>query len=242
MEARELFVLEGDKFVADAAVSGFEFEAVLHDSGIRAGRLSALARHRPTAVSREVLARFCEAKSPQHVVALARRRESSAEDILTLDGPAVFLHAVQEPGNVGAIARIVEAVAGAGILASQGTADFFHPRALRASAGSLLRVPVASAADVEAAFRQARSAGREIRGAVRDGGESAFDRRDANALWVLGSEGPGLPDSVVAALDRRITIPMNPPVESLNVAVAAGILLYLDLMNRPASAVAPRPI
>ena len=224
---RELFVLEGEKFILDAAAGGFEFEEIFHDDHLKPGRLSALARHRTTPVRREVLARFCEASTPQHAVGLARRRESSAAEILAAGGPAVYLDSVQDPGNLGAIARVLEAVSGAGLLASEGCADLFHPRSLRGSAGSLLRIRAASSVDFRLAADEARKAGREICGTGGRGAEDLFSARfEKPALWVFGSEGAGLSPAVRRHVERRIAIPLAPPVESLNVAVAAGIILF----------------
>jgi len=227
VESRELFVLEGEKFILDAAASGFEFEEIFHDDHLKPGRLTALARHRTTPVRREVLARFCDASSPQHAVGFARRRESAASEILASAGPAVYLDSVQDPGNLGAIARILEAVSGAGLLASEGCADLFHPRALRGSAGSLLRVKAASSVDFRLAAEEARKSGREICGT---GGRSAEDLFSASfekpVLWAFGSEGSGLSPAVRRHVERRIAIPLAPPVESLNVAVAAGVILF----------------
>lgn len=224
---RKLFVLEGEKFILDAAAGGFEFEEIFHDDHLKPGRLSALARHRTTPVRREVLARFCEASTPQHAVGLARRRESSAAEILAAGGPAVYLDSVQDPGNLGAIARVLEAVSGAGLLASEGCADLFHPRSLRGSAGSLLRIRAASSVDFRLAADEARKAGREICGTGGRGAEDLFSARfEKPALWVFGSEGTGLSPAVRRHVERRIAIPLAPPVESLNVAVAAGIILF----------------
>src|SRR5579862_2963478 len=100
VEERKFFVLEGEKFILDAAAGGFEFEEIFHDAHLKPGRLAVLARHRTTPVRPEVLARFCEASSPQHAVGIARRRESSAAEILGAPGPAVYLDSVQDPGNL----------------------------------------------------------------------------------------------------------------------------------------------
>ncbi len=229
VEERQLFVLEGEKFVADAAAAGFRFEAILHDPGLKAGRLAVLSKERPVAVSRAVLERFCEARSPQHVAALARRREFSPAEVLHPPGSAVYLYGMQDPNNVGALARVLEAVGGAGLLTSPGTADAFHPRALRASAGSLLRIPVAAGIELPEFIRHARESRREVIGAAGAGGQSVFAAAFAPRIaWVFGSEGAGLPADALAAVDRVVSVPMHPPVESLNVAVAAGVLLYVS--------------
>ena len=223
----KVFVLEGEKFVLDAAAAGFAFEEIFYDSGIKPGRLGRLSGQKPTPVAREVLARFCDAKTPQHVAGLARRRETAASEILGRPGPAVFVESVQDPGNLGAIARVIEAVGGAGLLASEGSADLVHPRALRGSAGSLLRIPAAGSVDFKLAAESAHAAGRTICGTVGRKGEDLFEATlPANALWVFGSEGSGLSSRVHRLLDKQYTIPLAPPVESLNVAVAAGIVLF----------------
>jgi len=226
-EEGKLFVLEGEKFVLDAAAAGFAFEEIFYDSGIKPGRLGRLSGQRPTPVAREVLARFCDTKTPQHVVGLARRKETAASDVLRRPGPAVFVEGVQDPGNLGAIARVIEAVGGAGLLASEGSADLFHPRALRGSAGSLLRIPAAGSVDFKLAAESAHAAGRTICGTVGRKGEDLFAAEiPGNPLWVFGSEGSGLPSRVHRLLDKQYTIPLAPSVESLNVAVAAGIVLF----------------
>lgn len=232
-----VFVLEGEKFVLDAAAAGFSFEEIFHDSGIKPGRLARLSGQKPTPVTRDVLARFCDAKTPQHVVGIARRRETPAAEILARPGPAVFLEGVQDPGNLGAVARVIEAVGGAGLLVSEGSVDVFHPRALRGSAGSLLRLPATGGIDVKLAAETARGAGRTVCGTVGHGGEPAFaaplpDR----ALWIFGSEGAGISARAHRLLDRKYTIPMAPPVESLNVAVAAGVVLFAAVRRSSADA------
>jgi len=230
----KVFVLEGEKFVLDAAAAGFPFEEIFHDDSIKPGRLAKLAGQRPTPVAREVLARFCEAKTPQHVVGIARRKETAVAEILARGGAAAYLEGVQDPGNLGAIARVVEAVGGAGLLVSEGSADVFHPRALRGSAGSLLRLPVATSVDFRLAAESARAAGRAICGTVGRGGEDPFTAElPARVLWVFGSEGAGLSSKTHRLLDRKYTISLAAPVESLNVAVAAGIVLFAASRRGP---------
>jgi RNA methyltransferase, TrmH family len=246
LRAREegsVFVLEGEKFVLDAAAAGFPFEEIFHDASIKPGRLARLAGQKVTPVAREVLARFCEAKTPQHVVGIARRKEASVAEILSSGGSAAYLEGVQDPGNLGAIARVVEAVGGAGLLVSEGSSDVFHPRALRGSAGSLLRLPVATSVDFKLAAESARAAGRVICGTVGRGGDDPFRAElPRSALWVFGSEGSGLSSKTHRLLDRKYTIPLVSPVESLNVAVAAGIVLFAAARRgTPGREDVPRP-
>jgi TrmH family RNA methyltransferase len=139
----------------------------------------------------------------------------------------VFLFGVQDPGNLGAIVRVAEAAGASGVVGASGSADFFHPRAVRASAGSVLRIPVSGRVSFEPFAADAKAAGRSIAGAVAEGGDDPFvEPIPARSVLVVGSEGRGLPAGAYRYLDRRLTIPMEDPVDSLNAAVAAALLLY----------------
>jgi RNA methyltransferase, TrmH family len=139
----------------------------------------------------------------------------------------VIADGIQDPGNVGAIVRVAEAGGATGIVTTGGSADPFGWKALRGSMGSALRVPIAAAADAAAAVADARGRGCRILAATPRGGRSPFDVDLTGATAVLiGGEGPGLPQRLVDAADERITIPMQPPVESLNTAVSAALIVY----------------
>jgi RNA methyltransferase, TrmH family len=227
LEQRTHFLLEGEKAILDAVSAGLTLDHVLHDESIRPGRLAALAAARPRQVSRAVLERLAESKTPQHLLAIVRRRDVPVAEILERPGPVIFVFGVQDPGNLGAIVRVSEAGGGAGVLAAPGSADFFHPRAVRASAGSVLRIPVSGRVSFEPFAADAKKAGRSVCGAVPAAGENPFESPlSPESVLVIGSEGPGLPAGAYRYLDRKLTIPMRPPVDSLNAAVAAALLLY----------------
>ena len=135
LEERTHLLLEGEKAILDAVAAGIALEHVLHDESVRPGRLAALTSAHPRLVSRAVLERLADSRTPQHLLAVARRRDVPVADVLAREGPIVFAFGVQDPGNLGAIVRVVEAAGGAGVIAAPGTADFFHPRAVRGSAG-----------------------------------------------------------------------------------------------------------
>jgi TrmH family RNA methyltransferase len=227
IEERTHFLLEGEKAILEAAAAGLPLEHVFHDASVRAGKLAALTSARPRQVSRGVLERLAESKTPQHLIAVVRRRDVAVSEVLGRKGPVVFVFGIQDPGNLGAIVRVGEAAGAAGIVSAPGTADFFHPRAVRGSAGSVLRIPVSGKVSFEPFAANAKEAGRTICGAVASGGENPFETPLPEAsVLVVGSEGGGLPAGAYRYLDRRFTIPMRDPVDSLNAAVAAALLLY----------------
>lgn len=227
LEDRTHFLLEGEKAILDAVSAGARLDHVLHDASVRPGRLAALATARPQQVSRAVLERLADSRTPQHILAVARRRDVPVAEMLARRGPVVFLFGIQEPGNLGAIVRVAEAAGCAGVAGAPGTADFFHPRAVRASAGSVLRIPVSGRVSFEPFATDAKENGRVVCGAVPAGGEDPFaSPLAAESVLAIGAEGSGLPAGAYRYLDRRLTIPMRPPVDSLNAAVAAALLLY----------------
>src|SRR6266508_3178159 len=233
IEERTHFLLEGEKAILEAASAGLPLEHVFHDASVRAGRLAALSSARPRLVSRTVLERLADSKTPQHLLAVVRRRDVPVAEILGRPGPVVFVFGIQDPGNLGAIVRVGEAAGAAGVVAAPGSADFFHPRAVRASAGSVLRIPVSGRVSFEPFAADAKEAGRTVCGAVASGGENPFETPlPASSILVIGSEGTGLPAGAYRYLDRRYTIPMRPPVDSLNAAVAAALLLYSAALGR----------
>jgi TrmH family RNA methyltransferase len=238
LEARTHLLLEGEKTILDAVAAGVALEHVLHDASIRPGRLAAMTGTHPRLVSRAVLERLSDTKTPQHLLAIARRRDVPVAEILGRPGPVIFVFGIQDPGNLGAIVRVAEASGCAGVLAAPGTADFFHPRAIRGSAGSVLRIPVSGRVSFEPFAADAKAAGRPICGAVSTGGENAFTTAlDPRSVLAVGGEGAGLPAGAYRYLDRKLTIPMREPVDSLNAAVATALLLYSPSLQRtPADA------
>jgi RNA methyltransferase, TrmH family len=139
----------------------------------------------------------------------------------------LMLEEVQDPGNLGAIVRAAEACGATGIVVGNGSADPFGWKALRGSMGSAFRVPLAGRLPLGPALDAARRRGLRILAAVARDGTSLpqCDLRQPLAV-LLGGEGSGLSAEVLARADERLTIPMRPPVESLNVATAAAVIAY----------------
>jgi TrmH family RNA methyltransferase len=186
-------------------------------------RGAALAR-----VSPAVLRALSPVRAPSGVVALADR-PSAAGAALTLPDPALVLalFGVQDPGNVGAVARAAEAGGATGLLADAATADPWSWKALRASMGSAFRLPVKRVEAAPAIVARWRRQGLTVVAADPRGPTGLYDADLARpAVILLGGEGGGLPPEVLALASARVAIPMRPPVESLNVAVAAALLTY----------------
>lgn len=227
-------LLEGEHLVAEALAARVPLEVAAISAAQVDGRLSTLASQlrrakvKTVAVSDVVLSAMSPVRQPSGVVAIARRTPATVEQALRVEPQLVLLVSdVQDPGNLGAIVRAAEAYGVTGIISGSGCADPFGWKALRGSMGSTFRVPVAAGQDVLEAMTMARARGIRLFATVPRGGTAvdALDLRAPSAI-LLGGEGAGLSEALVEAADQLLTIPMRPPVESLNVAVAAAILLY----------------
>jgi len=253
----EPIAVEGPKLIEDAVRSGLDAEALLvSDSGeheleriLRAATESeaGIPRSRILRTTDKLFASVAATETPQGVAALFRPREWNFEDVLR--GPAtregafrgqeplvVVLAGVQDPGNVGTVVRSAEAFGASGVVAVRGTADPWSPKALRASAGSALRMPLLRGLAIPVVLAQLKMARVKILATAAAPCSVAGATRELNgpAAIFIGSEGAGLPAEVLHAADATISIPISEPVESLNAAVAASVILFEAARQRNA--------
>lgn len=222
------FLVEGRKMVEEALASAFPVEAILIDDA-RLGE-HALPEQIPAyALPAHVLAAVCDTKTPQGIAAVVRRSESAAagERLVVLDG-------VQDPGNVGTIIRTADAAGFNGVLLSGQCADAFSPKVLRATMGSIFRMSLHVTDALPARLETLKERGFHIISSQLDG-EPFYDyaaARDRSAPFalVIGSEGNGVTPEVQRLATHRVRLPMRGGAESLNAAVAAGIMMY-ELMR-----------
>ncbi|HKJ54425.1 MAG TPA: RNA methyltransferase, partial [Nitriliruptoraceae bacterium] len=181
-----------------------------------------------TVVPPHVMERLSDARSPQGMVAVARQRWSSVDDVVAGAGVAVVLVAANNPGNVGAIIRTADAAGATGVVLTAGSVDPYNPKAVRAAAGSVTHLAVAQVDDARDAITAARTAGRRTIALDADGDLDLLASRGhaGGDLLVMGSEAHGVPDDVLAAVDAVGFVPIRGRAESLNLAVATALALY----------------
>ncbi len=172
-----------------------------------------------------------EKENPQGILAVARQRPYSLEELNRLNFSwGVALVAPQDPGNIGAILRTIDAVGASGLLLLDSSADPYHPNAVRASMGAIFWYPVACASFSE--FKRWAQANRyNLIGTSAHGSQDyrSVDSYTKPLILLMGSEREGLTDEQKAACDLLARMPMRGRVSSLNLAVAAGIMLYTML-------------
>lgn len=218
--------------MAEALAAGLLLEDILVTPSFLASPegevLARRFRAAPLEVAPELLAELTDADSPRGVLAVASVPRAGVEALPVAPGhPYIYLDTLQDPGNLGALARVAEAAGAAGLALSPGCVHPNHPRALRASAGSLLRLPVAVGVEPDALSRHLAAVRPRWTALVpRDGAGLYGADLGGTLVLAVGAEGPGLSPALLARADLRLTIPLEPAVESLNATVAAALVLF----------------
>jgi TrmH family RNA methyltransferase len=227
-----LCAIEGMRVLEEAIRSGLKFRAVFFNSSALAKAerlLPQLAAYVETLLLPDKLfATAVPSDSPQGVAALVRCPAFTADDVLAKSaaGPVLAISGVQDPGNLGTILRSAEAFGAAGALLGEGTVNPFNSKAVRASAGSVFRLPITKAKLVEI-LPEMRSRGLRLVATSSHKGTSVCEAQLTGALAIfIGSEGAGLPRDLLSQMDETLAIPHSEHVESLNAGVAASIVLY----------------
>lgn len=220
--------LEGHHLVVEALRSGLTLTTVFLREG-NEKLLDSLILTDDTEIlilSEDVFHSAVTTESPQGIAALAIPPDFDTDDLFPGMPLVVVAAELRDPGNLGTLLRSSEAFGATGMILLPGTVSQWNPKALRASSGSAFRLPVISL-EKDAAVSLLRERGLQLLASTVEGGEPAlnidFDR--PTALFI-GNEGAGLSPVLIAAADFCITIPCPGPVESLNAAVAASVLLY----------------
>ncbi len=232
-ESTEFLVgIEGPNLLAEAVRAKLRIECVFVAQG-RESLLDGIGLSPDTeilAVPRPLLDSVLATETPQPVAALLEPPQWNWNDLCGQQNAGnallVVLAGLQDPGNLGTIVRSAEAFGAGGLVTLPGTASPWNPKAVRASAGSVFRLPLL-AADPEDCFQHLRQAGVRVLTTAVTGADAA-DRLNLAlpVALIIGNEGNGVPPEIAAHADAAITIPCPGPVESLNASVAASILLY----------------
>ena len=233
----ELIFIEGLRLAEEALRSKLEIKAVIVSEELaQKEKAQSLinelgqASHRLAAVSEKLLESISYTQTPQGIVLLASRPRTSREHFeANQQEPVlvVIMHRINNPVNVGAILRTAEAAGATGVIATKHTADPLSPKSLRGAMGSAFRLPVWFGPTYDEALAWCRERGiqticADIHAST---GYNQVDWQRSSAL-ILGPESSGLSRDEISEANEAVRIPMRGPAESLNVAVASGVLLY----------------
>ncbi len=251
-EKTRTFRFDGVKLLCEAIRRGVKMEAVFLRVGTAervAARMEELYGCTPAdagcpvfGVEDNLFEKISQENAPDGVITVAKYIDKShnliiiyKEDEVTVrkDAPVLLLESVRDPLNVGAIIRSAAALGVGHIIMSADCADLYHPRTVRTAMGPLFSLPITRVEDLAGTVRALRAGGRRIYAAALDdtalrlgSPEFSAEREGHPVGVVIGNEGHGLSESVIAACDRSVYIPMEADTESLNAGVAAALLMW----------------
>jgi RNA methyltransferase, TrmH family len=224
--------IEGLRILEEAMRSGVKFRAVFFSESAQpqAPRLLSQigSRIETLLLPDKLFSSVVPTDTPQGVAALVRWPQFSLDDVLakTSFGPLLVVAGVQDPGNLGTIMRSAEAFGAAGLIVAEGTVSPFNPKVVRASAGSIFRLPIARE-KMSDTLNRLRGSGICLLATSSHRGTPLWEAAPQSPLAIfIGRESVGLSKELLAEMDQVIAIPHSPRVESLNAGVAASIVLY----------------
>jgi len=175
---------------------------------------------------------IAQTETSQGIIAIVEKRKYGAEEFFDKcnSGNILVLDRLQDPGNIGTLIRTADAAGYKGVICLKGTGDVFSPKVVRAAAGSLFRMPILFVDTAEEVLELVKSRGKKIVSTCFDADVDYFDvDLKTNIALLIGNEGQGLSERLITGADVKVKIPMSPSVDSLNAAVAGGILMYESL-------------
>lgn len=232
-----LFLAEGLRTVEEAVRYGRVqsiFYTAVEDERTRSVLEEAAAKNvKLICVSEGVMKKIADTETPQGVLAVCEMPVCSVEELLATGKMLLVLDRVGDPGNIGTMLRTADAAGLGGLVLLKGSADIYAPKTVRASMGSLFHLPVIGGVSETELISSARKAGYELLVTCLDGADNLYkaDLRGRLA-FVMGNEANGVTESLLAAADKRVFIPMQGRAESLNVAMAAGVVMFEALRQR----------
>jgi RNA methyltransferase, TrmH family len=228
--SQQLFLLEGTHLLEEACAVNYPLVTVCctpqwQSTHSSLWETACSCCDRAEIVSEEVMGAIATTVQPDGVVAIAKRAETQTQ--IPFSGLVLALETVQDPGNLGTIIRTAAAAGASGLWVSGNSVDLDSPKVLRASAGQWFRLATAVSEDLKATVQLCQQAGMQIVATLPTANSTYWevDWRKPS-LILLGNEGAGLSADLAMMADKQVKIPLSPGVESVNVAIAAALMLY----------------
>lgn len=229
-----LYVVEGIRMVREIPDSLIESMYVSENFFERYGGALSQLSMEPIVISDKVFRSFSDTETPQGILALVRMYEWTLADILKADEtPMLFIvERLQDPGNLGTIIRTAEGAGATGIILSSDSVDVYNPKTVRATMGSIFRVPIFVSENLVFDMGKVKERGITVYGAHLDG-TCLYEKSFLEGVaFLIGNEGNGLSEDVSATADQLIKIPMKGRLESLNAATSVAVIAYEALRQR----------
>lgn len=214
------FLIEGYHLIEEALKSGWTIETIIVQQGIELPDW--LAEHKYQLIDQQVFAAITQTEAPQGIAAVVRIKDSAE----TLGNYLLLLDQVQDPGNLGTMIRTADAAGFSQVVLGKGTVDLYNDKVIRASQGSIFHIPIIQADLLEFIPALQSQTYTVLASALENA--VAYDRIEQleKVALVMGNEGSGIAPEILQLADKCIKIPIYGQAESLNVSIAAGILMY----------------
>lgn len=222
-----LYLIEGENLLDEAIRNHVRIETVLVREDCQKA-LPPAAADKAFLLDARLFDKLAQTVTSQGILAVVAKAEVRKEDFIGLPGSNfIVLDRLQDPGNIGTILRTADAAGYRLAILMKGTADVYAPKVVRAATGSLFRMPVVSMASTEELVEFTRAAGKKLTATCLDAQRCYYDEDLTHDIaLVIGNEGSGVAPALIESSELRIKIPMQGNIESLNAAVAAGVLMY----------------
>lgn len=232
-----LFLAEGLRTVEEALAYGkvekIFYTSIENERTRSVLEVAAVKQIKLICVSDNVMKKIADTETPQGIVAVCMIEEPSLEQLLKTGKMLLVLDRIGDPGNVGTMLRTADAAGIGGMVLLKGSADIYAPKTVRASMGSLFHVPVISSLTEQYFTAAAKKAGYEVLVTSLSGADNLYKADLSGRLaFVMGNEANGVSEFLLAEADKRVFIPMQGRAESLNVAMAAGVVMFEALRQR----------
>lgn len=232
-----LYLAEGlrtaEEAVAYKAVETLFYVATDDERTMRLLEDAAAQNIKLVCVSENVMKKIADTETPQGIIAVCKMRQPKLENLLASGKMLLVLDRVGDPGNIGTMLRTADAAGIGGLVLLKGCADIYAPKTVRSSMGSLFHIPVLSGVSEQEFVSAAKKAGYDLLVTCLDGADNLYKADLSGRIaFVMGNEAGGVSGSLLEKADKRVYIPMAGRAESLNVAMAAGIVMFEALRRK----------
>ena len=232
-----LYLAEGlrtaEEAVAYKAVETLFYVATDDERTMRLLEDAAAQNIKLVCVSENVMKKIADTETPQGIIAVCKMRQPKLENLLASGKMLLVLDRVGDPGNIGTMLRTADAAGIGGLVLLKGCADIYAPKTVRSSMGSLFHIPVLSGVSEQEFISAAKKAGYDLLVTCLDGADNLYKADLSGRIaFVMGNEAGGVSESLLEQADKRVYIPMAGRAESLNVAMAAGIVMFEALRRK----------
>ena len=232
-----LYLAEGlrtaEEAVAYKAVETLFYVATDDDRTMRLLEDAAMQNIKLVCVNENVMKKIADTETPQGIIAVCKMRQPKLENLLASGKMLLVLDRVGDPGNIGTMLRTADAAGIGGLVLLKGCADIYAPKTVRSSMGSLFHIPVLSGISEQEFVGTAKKAGYDLLVTCLDGADNLYKADLSGRIaFVMGNEAGGVSETLLEKADKRVYIPMAGRAESLNVAMAAGIVMFEALRRK----------